>query len=137
MPAQLLFDSGSSDLRPESLAPLREISKLVRGMPHPVAIEGHTDSVPVASGRFESNWDLSAARAVSTLRFLVDVGGIEASRLRATGFADSRPLVSNDTGERRALNRRVEIVFLKAPQEVAAAGAGRSGEAVESGGVSE
>jgi chemotaxis protein MotB len=149
MPGQLLFDPGSAELRPESLVFLREISELVRGMPHPVAIEGHTDATPAAAGSFESNWSLSSARAVSALRFLVDVGGVEASRLRATGFADTRPLAPNQSPEERALNRRVEIVFLRAPRELAGssltranepaanAAARRSEEAVESGGMSE
>ena len=121
MPGQLLFDAGSAELRPESLLFLREISGLVKGMPHPVAIEGHTDSTPLAPGRFETNWNLSAARAVSALRFLVEVGGIEASRFRATGFGDTRPLSPNDEPEGRARNRRVEIVFLRTPGELAGA----------------
>ena len=135
----------------ESLVLLREIADLVRGMPHPVAIEGHTDATPAGVGRFESNWNLSAARAVSALRFLVEVGGIEASRFRATGFADTRPLSPNYSPEERALNRRVEIVFLRTPHEAtgsaraeisealsgAAPDAAGSEEAVESGGVIE
>jgi chemotaxis protein MotB len=151
MPGQLLFDSGSAELRPESLLFLREISELVRGMPHPVAIEGHTDATPAAPGRFESNWNLSAARAVSALHFLVEVGEIDASRLRATGFGDTRPLAPNDEPEGRARNRRVEIVFLRTPGEAAgpalaetseSPAAGKAAtqgaeEAVELGGVSE
>jgi chemotaxis protein MotB len=151
MPGQLLFAPGSAELRPESLVFLREIADLVRSMPHPVAIEGHTDSTPAAPGRFESNWNLSAARAVAALRFLVEVGGIESSRLRATGFADTRPLASNDDPEGRAQNRRVEIVFLRNPHEMAGsalaeaaqmpadaeAAAPSAGEAAEPGGLSE
>jgi chemotaxis protein MotB len=149
MPGQLLFDAGSAELRPESLVFLREISGLVRGMPHPVAIEGHTDATPTAAGAFESNWSLSTARAVSALAFLVEVGGVDASRLRATGFADTRPLAPNQSPEERAKNRRVEIVFLRAPHEVAGSAVAKadaspadaatreSEEAVESGGVSE
>ena len=150
MPGQLLFDSGSAELRPESLVFLREISELVRAMPHPVAIEGHTDATPAGVGRFETNWNLSSARAVSALRFLIEVGGIEASRLRATGFAHTRPLAPNRSPEERALNRRVEIVFLRTPHEAAAPAAEaselpasaeateqRGEEAVELGGVSE
>lgn len=113
VPGQLLFDAGSAELRPESLVFLREIAELMREMPDEIAIEGHTDATPVASADLGSNWELSAARAIATLRYLVEVGGVDPSRLRATGFGATRPLVPNEVAEVRARNRRVEFVFLK------------------------
>ncbi|MFQ5717156.1 MAG: flagellar motor protein MotB [Nitrospinales bacterium] len=75
-------------------------------------IQGHTDDVPVATERFPTNWELSAARATAVLRFFIDKG-IEPKRLTATGYADIFPLFSNDTEQGRAQNRRVEFVLEK------------------------
>ena len=111
VPGRLLFDPGSAALRPESLVFLREIADLVKEMPDEVAIEGHTDSLPGAAGQ-AANWDLSADRAIAALRFLVEVGGVDPRRLRATGYGATRPLAPNREPEERAQNRRVEFVFL-------------------------
>jgi len=75
-------------------------------------IEGHTDSVDVdRDGPWESNWDLSAARSISILHYLTDLG-IEDKRFQIAGFADTVPIASNDTAEGRAYNRRVDIIIL-------------------------
>jgi|GEM_PF-839838 len=117
VPGAMLFDSGGTDLRPESLVYLREIALLIRKIPGDVSIEGHTD----ASGGGSSlrNWRISSARAVSALEYLVKVGHIDPRRLRASAFADTRPVAPNDTAEHRRENRRVEFVFLKAVEEEA------------------
>ncbi|HOX48770.1 MAG TPA: flagellar motor protein MotB [Spirochaetia bacterium] len=76
------------------------------------AIEGHTDSSPVdPAGPWESNWELSAARAINTLHYLSDFG-VEERRFRVAGFADTIPLSSNDTEEGRAYNRRIDVIIL-------------------------
>jgi len=75
-------------------------------------IEGHTDSVDVdRGGPWESNWELSAARSISILHYLTDLG-IEEKRFQIAGFADTAPIASNDTAEGRAYNRRVDIIIL-------------------------
>jgi chemotaxis protein MotB len=76
-----------------------------------LSVEGHTDNVPI-SGRFPSNWELSTARATTVLRELIEHHGIPADRLQAAGYADERPVASNDTPDGRAANRRVELVVL-------------------------
>jgi chemotaxis protein MotB len=76
-----------------------------------VRIEGHTDSLPISTVRYRSNWELSAARATAVLSHLVD-DGVPASRLSIAGFADTRPVADNQTAEGRALNRRVDLVVL-------------------------
>lgn len=110
---QLLFDSGSAQLRAEALVFMDEIARMVKLFPYELSIEGHTDDLPITTPEFPSNWHLSAGRAISSLRYLSEVGGIDASRLSAAGFADMRPLVPNDSTQNRGVNRRVEFVFLR------------------------
>jgi len=118
VPGSLLFRSGSARLRPESLVFLREIAGLIGSTPGEVSIEGHSDTTP---GRTAStNWRLSAERAVAALEYLVEVGGVDPKRLRATGFADTRPLVRSASPEAQQANRRVEFVFLPDVEETTA-----------------
>ena len=77
-----------------------------------IRIEGHTDNVPISKSGWKSNWDLSAARAVSVLHYIVDEHNIEPTRLSATGYGEYHPVDSNETKEGRQRNRRVEIVIL-------------------------
>jgi chemotaxis protein MotB len=72
-------------------------------------VEGHTDPVPISTLQFPSNWELSAQRATTVLRYLVRAG-VPAERLRAVGYADTRPVADNSTPEGRAKNRRVALV---------------------------
>ncbi|GAB4261914.1 MAG: flagellar motor protein MotB [Deferrisomatales bacterium] len=107
---KLLFPSGSAELKPEAAAVLSRVSALLRKYNLDLHILGHTDSVPIETARFPSNWELSSARAAAALRYLVDRGA-DPRRLIAVGFADSRPLDTNTTPEGRARNRRVEFLF--------------------------
>lgn len=110
---RVLFDSGSAALRADANPLLVQISRLVslEGS-HAVSVEGHTDTVPIATSHFPSNWELSGARAASVVRFMVG-HGVSPSRLEATGLAGLRPIAGNDTAEGRSRNRRVEIVLLR------------------------
>jgi len=105
------FPSGSSELRSEFVPVMATVRDVIKDIPGRIAIEGHTDSVPVAGGNFRSNWDLSAARAVSVALELFKGNDLDPNRFVVTGYADSKPLVANDTEENRARNRRVEIVI--------------------------
>lgn len=107
---QVLFAPGSADLTSDGQAILDVVSEALAPLPNLLAVEGHTDSVPINTARFPSNWELSTARATSVLRALVTGHGIGADRLSAAGYADQRPLGPNDTVDGRAQNRRVEIV---------------------------
>lgn len=111
---KLLFPSGSANLKPEAAAVLDRIAALIKKYTFDLYILGHTDSVPIHTERFPSNWELSSARATAALRYLVERGA-DPARLVAVGFADSRPIAPNDTPEGRARNRRVEFVF-KSPE---------------------
>lgn len=118
VPGAYLFQSGSADISPQAQPLIKRIAEIIRSVPYNVAIEGHTDDVPIQTREFPSNWELSAARASGIVRFLIDQG-IYSRRLRAVGFSDTQPIVPNIdpmTGvispENRARNRRVVIRFL-------------------------
>lgn len=108
----LLFDSGSADLKPGSQDVLMLVAAALHGLPNQMRIEGHTDNIPVNSPDFATNWELSAARASRVLRFLTEQGGLDAGKLFLAGYADTQPVADNATPEGRALNRRADIVIL-------------------------
>jgi chemotaxis protein MotB len=111
----LLFDLGIADISSEALIFLSRVGLLIAGTDYTVRIEGHTDNVPIHNDRFDSNWELSTARAVNVLKFFLEKANIPAHRLFAVGYAEYRPLVPNDSPENRARNRRVEVVLVQAP----------------------
>ncbi len=108
----VLFASGAAELKPEIYSVLEKLSKLLSSVPGNVAIEGHTDNVPIASSKYSSNWELSTARAASMLHFFIQKG-IDPAKYSIAGYAEFRPLESNATDEGRQKNRRVEIVITK------------------------
>jgi chemotaxis protein MotB len=108
----VLFASGSAELKPEIYPILEKLSKLLSNVPGRVAIEGHTDNVPISSSKYSSNWELSTARAASMLHFFIEKG-TDPSKYSVAGYAEFRPLESNATEEGRQKNRRVEIVITK------------------------
>ncbi len=114
--APFLFESGRADLRPEAGKLLGRLAATLQRFPQAVLVEGHTDSVPISTGRFPSNWELSAARAVAVARTL-QAAGIPPARLTATGCGEWRPLDDNATAAGRERNRRVEIRLSWRPQE--------------------
>jgi chemotaxis protein MotB len=110
--ASTLFASGSAEINPVSIPMLESIAKLIAGQPGQIIIEGHTDNVPVSRGPYKSNWELSGARASSVLHLLVAKGG-DPKRYTFAGYADFKPVATNETAEGRAVNRRVEIIITK------------------------
>jgi chemotaxis protein MotB len=108
----LLFASGSAALRPGSQEVLQRLAALLNDLPNEIRVEGHTDNVPVNSPDYATNWELSAARATTVLRYLSDEAGIEQTRLSAAAYAETRPVGENETPEGRALNRRADIVIV-------------------------
>ena len=109
----VLFDRGGADLADPAKGALADVAGLLKGVPNHVRVEGHTDDSPVRGAQQESNWALSAARAVAIIHVLTSEG-IAPLRLSASGFADQRPLMSNETPEGRRANRRVDLVVLRA-----------------------
>ncbi len=112
--ADVLFDSGKAKIKSEAAPSLDKVAKVLKeNVPElTVGVEGHTDNQPIKYSGWKSNWELSSARALSVLHFLVDNSGISPDRLSAIGYGEYRPVASNDTKEGRQLNRRVEIVIL-------------------------
>ncbi len=106
------FDSGSATPKPATLPTLRQIAAKLGATPYDVRIEGHTDNVPIHNAEFDSNWELSAARATRIARLFLDMKTIPPGRLSAAGYAEYHPVASNDTPEGRAENRRVDLVVM-------------------------
>ena len=105
------FQSGRADIKPEMLPILERVSRVLAGCMGEVIVSGHTDDRPIVGGIYRSNWDLSAARAVSVVHELVLDRQVPAYRVLAAGRAETHPLAPNDTAENRARNRRVEIAI--------------------------
>ena len=111
--APVLFESGSAYLKSDSLPVLQQVVKSLADMPNSIQIEGHTDDRPILPGsKFDSNWELSSARAFAVLRFF-EINGLPEARLSATGYGEFRPLTTNATLEGRSANRRIEINILR------------------------
>ncbi len=107
----LLFPRGSAELTHRAHQLLTPIARVLQTVPTEIMVEGHTCPQPISTVAFPSNWELSAARASSVVRFL-QRQGVAANHLRAVGYADTRPRVPNTTEAQRAKNRRVDIVIL-------------------------
>lgn len=108
--ASILFPPGDAKLTAESGEALRAIAQILKDDHHALQVEGHTDSIPIATAAFPSNWELSSARASSVVRLFVD-NGVAENRLTAIGHSANFPVGSNDTQEGRLRNRRVEIMI--------------------------
>jgi chemotaxis protein MotB len=109
----ILFDSGKTTVKEGVKDSLSKIAAALNNFPeNNIQIEGHTDDVPIHTAKYPSNWELSAARALSVLRFFVDKTEVDPRKLSAVGYGEYHPLVPNDTPENKRLNRRVDIVIL-------------------------
>lgn len=106
----ILFGSGETELDSDAHSVLRDVADLVRPWPMDLRIEGYTDDVPV-QGRSMSNWELSAQRALSVLRFMAENELLSMERLSAVGYGSQHPVVPNDSPKHRAMNRRVDFVL--------------------------
>ena len=106
------FDSGSAQIKAGSQAAFARLAELLAQRHCRIRIEGHTDDRPIHNSQFIDNWTLSTARATELVRLLIVKHGFQPGRLSAAGYAEYHPIASNDSGEGRALNRRVDIVIL-------------------------
>ena len=105
----VLFDSGQAQLRPEGAQVLSRLALVFKPIGNPLRVEGHTDNRPISTYQFQSNWELSGARAGTVVRTMI-AGGIKPTRVRGDMYADTRPRTTNGTEAGRAKNRRVEII---------------------------
>lgn len=109
----ILFRTGSARISPDGLLVLNGIaSKILNRVSNPVRIEGHTDNDPIHTKKYPSNWELSMARAVNVLKYLIKKCNVQPKRLSAVGYGATKPLFTNDTDAHKSLNRRVEIVIV-------------------------
>jgi chemotaxis protein MotB len=111
---QILFAPGSDQIKSAGIPVLRRVGELLARQIQNMTllVAGHTDNVPIRGGRFPSNWELSAARAVNVVRFFEQETGLPPERLAAVGYGEHRPIASNQEPQGRALNRRIEIILL-------------------------
>jgi chemotaxis protein MotB len=126
---QVLFDTGQASLKPVGQEVLDAVGPALLKLPNDISIEGHTDNVPISGGLFASNWELSAVRATTVLRYLMAHDGLQADRMSATGYADTQPVVPNDSPAHQAQNRRVELVVLSTLLDDSAATSTAAGSA--------
>lgn len=111
LPEALLFPSGSARLNQKASSVLRQIGQLIKQQPdRHFQIEGHTDNVPISTGRFPSNWELSSARALSVVHMLIREGVLP-QQVSAAGYGEFHPLGDNSTTDGRRMNRRIEIIM--------------------------
>jgi len=109
--SEFAFSPGSANLKPEMHDLLREMVETMKKATYSIAVEGHTDNDPIQSPIYPSNWELSGARASAVINYLI-TQGVSADKFRAIGFADTRPVVPNDSNANKAKNRRVDVTFL-------------------------
>jgi chemotaxis protein MotB len=126
----VFFPSGGDTIDRGVFSTLNKVASVLNSLPNPLRLEGHTDSVPISTARFQSNWELSAARGIAMLHALNESYGVALARMAVVGYADTQSLESNETEEGRRKNRRVDIVIVSAygmraePKQGSAARAG-------------
>ena len=108
-----LFPPGEARLQARSIPILRKVGVSLSRIPGQIRLEGHTDDTPIRTRLYPSNWQLSTARAITVLKFLINERSMPSGRLSAAGYGKFRPLVPNVSPENRAKNRRVDVVVLR------------------------
>lgn len=107
-----LFQPGDAQLGAPAMAILDIVAEELKSAPNHIRVEGHSDNVPISTGKFPSNWELSSVRATEVVRYLINAHGINGERISALGYGKFRPIRPNNTIENRAKNRRVDVVVL-------------------------
>lgn len=107
----VLFESGSAAVKNQNIGALLTVAKTITTLDSFIRVEGHTDNVPIHSGVYPSNWELSSARAATVVRLFVNQN-IPADKIVAVGYGENRPVADNSTASGRAKNRRIDIIVL-------------------------
>jgi len=107
---KVMFDPGKADIKSAGFPILNEVANSIKDKAREVLVSGHTDDVPIHTPQFPSNWELSAERALSVVRYLINLADVPPQILGATGYSEYRPLVPNDSSQNRQRNRRVEFL---------------------------
>jgi chemotaxis protein MotB len=108
------FPTAGDTVDPAAYPTIEKIAAALRPLPNPIRMEGHTDSVPIRTARFRSNWELSAARSIAMLELFATRFAFSRERLAIAGFAETAPIAPNESPEGRARNRRVDVIVLNA-----------------------
>lgn len=108
----ILFDLGKAELKKQSTKVLKPIVPLLNELNNPISVEGHTDNLPIISGAYKSNWELSTERALSVLTYL-EKAGVDSKRLALVGYGEYKPVKPNNSDDNRQFNRRVNLVILR------------------------
>ena len=111
LPNNVLFDTGKAKLKDEGQQAIGEIALVLKDFKRQYLVAGHTDNVPVSAGRYDSNWELSTARAVEVVSYL-EGAGVDPKKLAAAGYGEHDPVGDNETDQGRAINRRIEIILM-------------------------
>jgi len=112
LPDNILFDPGKTDLKPAGQEAIKQVTTILAGIEgRKFQVTGHTDSQPIKSGKFKSNWELSTQLAVEVVKFM-SKNGMDEKRLSAAGYADTLPVADNGSDDGRRQNRRIEIVVV-------------------------
>lgn len=111
------FDEGKAELKDGAKGALDKIVPIIKSVDNHVRIEGHTDNVPINTNEFKSNWELSVRRATEVVRYFVEKRGLPPDRISATGYAEYRPIVQNNSPKNKSLNRRIEIIVVKSNEK--------------------
>ena len=108
----IMFDSGRADIKNEAIETMIRIGMILNKIDSYIRVEGHTDNIPINNKQFNSNWQLSATRAVNVVQLLIDKAEIQPGKISAVGYGEYRPITDNSSNEGRAKNRRVEILVI-------------------------
>ncbi len=113
LPTDVLFGSGKAKLSEDGLAAVKEVAEVLDSLPakRRFQVEGHTDNVPIKTSRYQSNWQLAAARALNVVQAMIETG-MSGDRISAAAYGEFRPVAKNDSDEGKARNRRIEIVMV-------------------------
>ncbi|MBU3127749.1 OmpA/MotB family protein [Clostridium tagluense] len=113
----MIFDTASAELKPGAKVILTQMSDVLKKYNKNIRVEGHSDNIPIKTGKYESNWELSSARAISVVKFLTSEippdKRIKEQSFEVAGYGAFRPIVSNDTEKNREKNRRIELIIIK------------------------
>ena len=117
-----LFDSGKAFLRPEAFKVIDTLGVVLEDMDNYVEVSGHTDNLPIHTPEFPSNWELSVARSLNVMKYMLRNEKLNPEKFSVVGYGEYRPIRSNDTEEGRAANRRVEVLILRMYMKPASVG---------------
>ncbi|MFW5500183.1 MULTISPECIES: OmpA/MotB family protein [unclassified Maridesulfovibrio] len=111
VPTRAIFKPGTAQINPKVAHVLDKVASIMKKKDFNLVVRGHTDDRATKNNIYSSNWELSAARAASCLRYILKKSGVSSTRVKAVGYSGTKPLVPNTSNRNRAINRRVEFYY--------------------------